>query len=141
MSIGLDLSFMDSHALVSEIQQLISQYDTEVGSRRKPWPESIRSRVHRLFAMGLKGSEISRQTGIPYFSILRIKKCGFRELTVTVPARGSGGPRKAATLAVSKEVATVTVSTPDGYVLTIEGALAAVQIGQAVRVTGGCDVL
>ena len=87
--------------------------------------------------MGMKGSEISRQTGIPYFSVLRIKKCAFRELTVTVPARGPGRPRKAAKVAVSKEVATVTVSTPDGYVLTIEGALAAVRIVQALRVTGG----
>ena len=137
MAIGLDLQVMDPHELVSEIQQLISQYNMEVGSRRKPWPESIRSRVHHLFASGMKGAEISRQTGIPYFSILRIKKAGFRELTVTVPARGPGRPRKAVTVGGSKEVATVTVSTPDGYVLTIEGALAAVRIVQALRATGG----
>jgi hypothetical protein len=73
---------------------------------------------------------------------LRIKKSTFRELTVTVPVKRRGRPSKAVTVATTaQEVATVTVSTPDGFVLSLEGVSAAVQVVQALRAAGGGHVL
>jgi hypothetical protein len=93
--------------LISEIQQIKTQYQTEVGSRRKPWPNSIKERVQQLFEMGYTGFSISKDSGIPYYSVLNWKprakkpKSSFHALTVPTLK--------------NNQLLMVTVQTPKGF--------------------------
>lgn len=96
--------------LIQEIRQITVQYKAEVGSRRRPWPASIRSRVDQLKAAGLTWKEAAEKTSIPYYTIMQWRqsekdspKRKFHALPV-LPAKRS-----------ENRVATVTVTTPDGY--------------------------
>lgn len=60
-----------SAELVDEISQLVSQYRREVPGPHRAWPESLRSRVIELHELGFNFSEISRKTGLPYYTILK----------------------------------------------------------------------
>jgi hypothetical protein len=127
----------DAEKLIEEIRQITTQYRAEVGSRRKPWPKSIITRVNELGELGLNSKAISDRTGIPYFSILnwrqgkRRKAKAFHALvvrppeletaTVTVPV-GSG-----------HQIATVTVTTPDGYRVQVESVIVAVELLSRLR--------
>ena len=62
---------MSQSTLIEEIKQITSQYNAEVGRDRKAWPNSIRDRVATLLQMGVKASAITRQTGVPYFTVLK----------------------------------------------------------------------
>ena len=111
---------MIEHAekLISEIQQIKTQYQTEVGSRRKPWPNSIKERVQQLFEMGYTGFSISKDSGIPYHSVLNWKprskkpKSSFHALTVV-------DDKKMSTVTVptlkNNQMPMVTVQTPKGF--------------------------
>jgi len=72
----------------SEIAEILSQYREEVPGGHRPWPESIRKRVETLWRLGVRSAEISRRTGLPYYTVLQWRKSGTRfvELPVVVPA-------------------------------------------------------
>ncbi len=101
--------------LIQEIKQISSQYNVEVGSRRRPWPKAIKDRVAALDRLGLSSKAIAVDTGIPYYTVLQWRfkrnKTKFHELSL--PA--------VATVTVPRETekilktGTVTVATPDGY--------------------------
>lgn len=129
-----------AETLIEEIKNITSQYQAEVGSRRKPWPNSIVIRVQELMGLGFKIKKISDMTGIPYYSILnwrhrgQVKMLGkkfhslavkptntFQSRTVTVPASRFS------------ETATVTVTTLDGYQIKIEGLESTLRFLQALR--------
>lgn len=107
-----------SEDLVSEISQIMEQYRREVPGKRSRIPLSVKERVLGLQGLGLTCAEISRRTGIPYFSVLRWKnrrRGGFEVMRVT---NGKTGRliSKADTVTVARRrkkrvVATVTVST------------------------------
>ncbi len=94
----------DCERLYAEISEIATQYQREVPSGRRAWPESIRSRVFALRRSGVRSSEISRRTGLPYYTVLQWKDAGpkFVELpvrldpaksaTVTVPTRDEVPP-------------------------------------------------
>ncbi len=110
-----------AESLINEIKQIIQQYQIEVGSKGKPWPKSVKTRVFQLIDLGFSLQSISDGTGIPYYSILNWRHRGkekekserFQELALT--------PNCAGTVAVtershtSQKSAAVTVTTPGGY--------------------------
>jgi len=53
-----------SEVIFNEIDQIKSQYQVEVGSHRKAWPKSIRSRVIELQRLEFSNRQISERTGI-----------------------------------------------------------------------------
>lgn len=129
-----------AETLIEEIKHITSQYRVEVGSRRKPWPNSIITRVQELMSLGFKIKKISDMTGIPYYSILNWRHRGqvkrldkkfhslalkptntFESRTATVPASRFN------------ETATVTVTTPDGYQITIEGLESTLKLLEMLR--------
>ena len=50
--------------IFDEIRQLRVQYESEVGRARKAWPKSIRERVSRLVAVGVRYKVIAERSGI-----------------------------------------------------------------------------
>ena len=50
--------------IFDEIRQLRVQYESEVGRARKAWPKSIRERVLRLVAAGVRYKVIAERSGI-----------------------------------------------------------------------------
>ena len=106
-----------------EIQSIITQYQAEVGSRRRPWPKSIKSRVRGMLQAGVAARGIAEATGIPYATVMswqakKTPRSGkFHALTVSA--------RNPPTVTVrdSKETddhdLTVTVRTPDGYSIEV----------------------
>ena len=50
--------------IFDEIRQLRVQYESEVGRARKAWPKSIRERVSRLVALGVRYKVIAERSGI-----------------------------------------------------------------------------
>ena len=137
---------MDRKAeLFEEVSQLLTQYRQEVPGTRKAWPESIKSRVIDLRRSGLSFSEISRRTGIPYYTVLcwrDKKRSGFERVsivaasktaTVTVPIRPT---RRASKISDEREVtATVTVAIPGG--IRIEGVSVEFLKALLPNLTGG----
>jgi hypothetical protein len=63
----------ESDRLLAEIKQIKQQYQHEVGSKRRPWPRSIRDRISALEKMGVSPREISDGSGVPYHTILQWK--------------------------------------------------------------------
>jgi hypothetical protein len=127
----------DVTEVLSEIRQLLSQYRAEVPGNRRAWPESIKNRVLGLRDLGLNFKEISRQTGIPYFTVLAWrdakKKPGFELVRVV-----SGKVGKSATATKPTQqgsVGTVTVTTFKGT--RIEGISEAALFDFVARLEGG----
>ncbi len=112
---------------IGEIRQMREQYAAEVGEGRRVWPKSIKERIIKLGLMGLKPKEITSRTGVPYETVCQWRyshkenqgKTKFHNLAVTVPAKSL--VTKNATVTVksqgSSQNATVTVTTPDGYLI------------------------
>jgi len=100
--------------IVSEITEIMDQYRREVPSGRRAWPESIKSRVLSLRRAGVRCAEISRRTGLPYYTVLEWRRgqSGFVELPVVVEAK------KVSTVTVPT-LGTITVVLPSG--VRIEG--------------------
>jgi hypothetical protein len=124
--------------LLDEIGQLYEQYCKEVPGRRRPWPESLKSRVLELRGLGLNGRRIAERTKLPYHTVARwvreSKSSSFKLMKVaapdtTVAPRATGvstvtqraRSRKVATVtdATSEPSATVTMTLPSG--VRIEG--------------------
>jgi len=92
--------------IISEITEIMEQYRREVPSGRRAWPTSIRSRVLSLRRAGVRCAEISRRTGLPYYTVLEWRKspAPFVELPV---------------VAKSEKVRTVTVPTFRAMTVTL----------------------
>lgn len=106
--------------LCSEVEQMLSQYRQEVPGRRRAWPKSIQNAVRELHGLGLNWSEISKQTKIPYYTVLQWRiskpKASFNELKI-IPSPNR--PNLLSSKSVSVNVGTVTVTTSNG--VCIEG--------------------
>jgi hypothetical protein len=120
--------------LFDELRQLSTQYKAEVPGGRRAWPKCIKDRVIELAELGVKKPEIADRSGLPYFTVHSwtksqsrkksassfvqvkvVKKKPTRErLPVTVTVKDLRVP----TIAAS-QIATVTVTTPNGF--RIEG--------------------
>ncbi len=114
--------------LIAEIQDLTKMYHAEVSSVRKPWPKSIKERVQELFSLDIPVKKTAEQIDIPYVTIMSWKKPrtkkvqeNFHSLTVrptpTVTVKPSDSQN-------SIPVLTVTVRTPEGYILEIPEPIA-----------------
>lgn len=55
--------------VLDELRQICSQYAKEVPSRRRAWPESVKSRVLRLRFLGMSNHRIAQETGIPVMTL------------------------------------------------------------------------
>ena len=111
----------EAEEIFNELAQICAQYKTEVPSNRRAWPESVKSRVFRLKAMGISFVKIAERTGIAYQTITTWERpAAFLPVRVVEPPQ-------LPTVTVSKErrglkkskLPTVTVITPTGY--RIEG--------------------
>ncbi len=56
--------------LIEEIISIREQYQAEVGSKRKPWPKSIKTRIRDLDRLGISMQKISNSVKIPYQTIM-----------------------------------------------------------------------
>jgi transposase-like protein len=59
------LDELTPHQLITEIQQIATQYAAEVPGSRRNWPESVRSRILALGRLGITRKKIAELTGIP----------------------------------------------------------------------------
>lgn len=123
--------------LIEEIQELTRQYHAEVSSVRKPWPKSIKTRIQELFELDVPVKKTARQIDIPYATIMswRIRpkkkiKPDFHALTVRPSPTVTVGPSNNQK---SNSGLTVTVRTPEGYILEIPEAIAAKTILELQR--------
>ena len=121
----------EAERLITEIKQIKEQYQIEVGSKRRPWPRSIRERIELLEKLGVRSKVIAMDTGVPYHTILqwqflkrkKSKAVGFHQLAVKESK--SMVPASAVTVTTGpRAVATVTVTTPLGF--KIEGPAEAI---------------
>jgi hypothetical protein len=130
--------------LIDEIQQIVSQYKIEVPGARHAWPKSVKERVEKLFALGIKPKFIAKRTGLSYHTVslwnskahhsikafqpVKVVEARSSSLPVptklrsaaTVTVKKRGRPKRTATpLAPSASIrhATVTVTTPTGFVI------------------------
>ena len=115
---------MDERAkiLINEILQIKSQYAREVGpGGRKVWPRAIKDRICELSNLGMTIKSIAEMTGISaetlYVWRAVARKSGFKSLAVV--------NKKSA-------IATVTVATPNGFV--IEGLPAGLTIDFLLKI-------
>lgn len=121
--------------LIAEIISLREQYQLEVGSKRKPWPKSIKIRIVELDRLGVSMRHVSSSIGISYQTIMswRLKKrriaeskkifhaIAVKDPTVTVglnslPVRSGK---------IQPLDLTVTVRTPDGFIIEIPASMTA----------------
>jgi hypothetical protein len=119
--------------IFGEISQILEQYRKEVPGKRRAFPESVKSRVLSLQEQGLKCAEISRRSGLPYYTVIRWKiRKQSPSFEVMRVVSGDGKPRlvqsdsvtkshrrKVNPISKSKELATVTIAMPGG--VRIEG--------------------
>lgn len=117
-----------ANQLIEEIQELTRQYHAEVSSVRKPWPKSIKSRIKELFELDVPVKKTARQIDIPYATIMswRVQpknksKSGFHALTVNPGPTVTVGPSDQQKINLGL---TVTVRTPEGYILEIPESVA-----------------
>ena|SRR5665213_958883 len=130
--------------IFDEIRQLRVQYESEVGRARKAWPKSIRERVSRLVALGVRykviaeRSEISGNTiyswmtrqGEATVSPLSLAQAAFVELPVAVEKTSPRRYRKR----VHGKPATVTVKIGDRIEVSGLRASEALKMIQALGV-------
>ena len=116
--------------LIEEIQELTRQYHAEVSSTRKPWPLSIKVRIQELFSLDIPVKKTAAQIDIPYATIMswktprRKSNSNFHALTVKEGPTVTVRPSNCQTLPTSNNL-TVTVRTPEGYILDIPESIAA----------------
>ncbi len=119
----------EAERIISEVLQIKSQYQAEVAGSRKQWPRAIKDRVREL-ATGhdLSLREISEGTGISYYTIAnwtqKDRASKFHQVAVV-----ASKPKRIATVTVARnlkspkpEIATVTVKTPDGFLIRVGSA-------------------
>lgn len=117
-----------ANQIVSEIISLRDQYQAEVGSKRKPWPKSIKDRVLVLARMNFSMQELSNKTKIPYQSIMSWRQAdqkqnSFHTLTVRNPTVTVGDKEILNESSEKAQDPTVTVRTPDGFTLEIPSSI------------------
>ena len=117
-----------ANQLIEEIQELTRQYHAEVSSVRKPWPNSIKSRIQELFELDVPIKKTARQIDIPYATIMswrlrpkKKNKSDFHALSVRPGPIVTVGPTEQHK---TKLILTVTVRTPEGYILEIPETIA-----------------
>lgn len=85
------------YRLFEELKNIFEQYQKEVPKKRRPWPESIRVRVLRLWSLGVTSHQISEECQMPAQTLYswrqRLKKQksgpGFSEIPVSRAKRRS----------------------------------------------------
>ena len=123
---------------LQEIRQIMTQYRAEVGSKRRPWPESIKKRVFDLVAAGVTMKLVSEKTEIPYHTIIQWRQDQMRNgVFHSVSIAGTKAAVPVGTVTVPtvncNPTGTVTVTTPDGYRIETENARLAVELIQILR--------
>lgn len=78
--------------LFDELRQICAQYAAEVPGKRRPWPESIKTRVLRLRFLGFSNHRIAQETGIPIMTLYSWKMPS-DEKARALPAPGPGDSR------------------------------------------------
>ena len=79
--------------LLDELRQVCAQYAKEVPKKRRPWPESVRTRVCRLRFLGVSNTRIAQETGIPVMTLYTWKMPS-QEKARTLPAPDEAGTGK-----------------------------------------------
>jgi hypothetical protein len=119
--------------LLDEISQLYEQYRKEVPGRRRPWPESLKSRVLELRGLGLNGRRIAERTKLPYhtvarwvresksptFDLVKVVDARATEVGMVTDARHRSERVATVTDTTLSSVSTVTVALPSG--VRVEG--------------------
>lgn len=86
----------EAEQLLSEVRDLFEQYQSEVPKKRKPWPESIKSRIATLWGLGVGNHQIAMEAKVPVQTLYswrqRIKKG--REPGFTQVALAPRAPRR-----------------------------------------------
>jgi hypothetical protein len=128
----------EAEILIQEIRELREQYIAEVGEGRRVWPKSIKDRIQRLDEMGLSARDVSERTGVGYETFLQwryqrrqLAKKQFHQINVKHESKaiakiGTVTVPKVKTPKISQKIGTVTVTTPDGYLvgaLDLESAI------------------
>ncbi len=126
--------------LIEEIQSLTKQYHAEVSSVRKPWPKSIKIRIQELFSLDVPVKKTAEQINIPYATIMSWKHPGkkksntdFHVLTVSPSPTVTARPPDSQ---ITSSILTVTVRTPEGYILEIPESIAVKTILELQRGAG-----
>lgn len=117
-----------ANQIITEIISLRDQYQAEVGSKRKPWPKSIKDRVLVLARMNFSMQELSNKTKIPYQSIMSWRQAdqkqnNFHTLTVRNPTVTVGAQEIPTESSEKVQDPTVMVRTPDGFTLEIPSSI------------------
>lgn len=126
-----------ANQLIEEVQELTRQYHAEVSSVRKPWPKSIKSRIQELFELDVPVKKTVQQIDIPYATIMswrlrpkKKNKSSFHTLMVQPGPTVTVGPSDQQK---TNSGLTVTVRTPEGYILEIPESIAAKIISELQR--------
>lgn len=132
--------------LLEEIRQIKNQYKAEVTGHSKQWPLAIKKRILKLSDSGMRVKTIAEHTGISYHTIAVWKtrhsgKQSFHNLPVVAEAKLKPGPKKLVTVADTKKrksiviekSATVTVTTPEGFIIQLDSPATAAKFIMQLR--------
>lgn len=79
--------------LLDELREICSQYAKEVPTKRRAWPESVKSRVLRLRFLGVSNHRIAQETGIPVMTLYTWKMPTAEEARrLPAPAESDSAP-------------------------------------------------
>jgi transposase-like protein len=134
--------------VITEIQSLRQQWESEVGRGRRAWPKAIKLRILELVFRGdFSVKDISNKTGVSYETInlwkhkakkKNLEIPGFHQLAVE-------SCNKSATVTVAESVmqpfqssGRINVKTPKGYIF--EG-LSSLELAELIKCLGGLRVL
>jgi hypothetical protein len=136
---------MIDHAetLMDEVRQLRTQYVNEVGSGRRVWPRSIKTRILELEQVGIPPKIIAAKTGVPSETIASWRfhrrhgvDKGFHALAVksALPETAKSGTVTVTTNKMSKNSDSILVTLPDGLRIESVNVNAIVTILCALKV-------
>lgn len=125
--------------VIEEIRQIKIQYKAEVTGHGRAWPKAIKSRVMRLSDMGMRVPDIAEKTGISFHTIsawktAHMKRSTFHQLPVVVDSPVKAKRKSSVAIAATEHqrriesnnnAVTVTVTTPEGYLVRLESIEAA----------------